>query len=226
MRLILLGCPGAGKGTQAKLITKEFNIPHISTGDILRAAITQGSPLGEKVKSIVESGNLVPDDIMIELVKERINAPDCKEGFLLDGFPRTAAQAEALNKKASMDYVLDIDVPDDEIVKRLTGRRIHLASGRIYHTLYQPPKIPNTDDVTGEPLVQRSDDTEETVRRRLKIYHEQTGPLKEYYLNLLANKGDYKIHYFKIDGTRPVDEIKDQIFHILSEKGKLNEKLA
>lgn len=216
MRLILLGCPGAGKGTQAKFITEKYGIPQISTGDILRSAIQQGTELGKKVKEIVDSGRLVPDDIMIQLVKERIKQPDTQKGFLLDGFPRTVAQAEALRQETPIDCVIDIDVPEDEVVKRLSGRRIHPASGRIYHTLYQPPQVEGKDDATGEPLVQRPDDTEETVRKRLGVYQAQTSPLRNYYQNF---KGQHNTpNYIKIDGTGSVDEIKNKIFSVLDIK--------
>lgn len=212
MRLILLGCPGAGKGTQAKLITEKYHIPQISTGDIFRAAIQQNSGLGKKVKEIVENGQLVPDELVIQLVAERIKQADCQSGFLLDGFPRTVAQAEALHDLTTIDAVIDIDVPDEEIVKRLSGRRIHPASGRIYHVIHQPPRIPDKDDLTGEPLIQRPDDSEETVRKRLAIYQAQTSPLKDYYLHF---KGEPAPQYVKIDGLGSVDEIKHKIVSIL-----------
>lgn len=215
MRLILLGCPGAGKGTQAKLITEKFHTPQISTGDILREAIQKGSALGKKVKEIVESGQLVPDDIVIELVKERLKQPDCAKGFLLDGFPRTVAQAEALQQITPIDFVIDIDVPEDEIVNRLSGRRIHLASGRIYHLQHKPPRVPNTDDVTGESLIQRPDDLEETVRKRLQVYQTQTSPLRHYYERLSKEK--HAPNYIKIDGTQSVEKINQQIITLLSE---------
>jgi adenylate kinase len=210
MRLILLGCPGAGKGTQAKFITEKYHIPQISTGDILRSAIQQTSELGKKVKTIVDSGSLVPDEIMIQLVKERTNQPDCKNGFLLDGFPRTIAQAEALSQMTSIDCVIDIDVPEPEIVKRLSGRRVHPASGRTYHVIFQPPRVANIDDQTGEPLIQRPDDSEETVRKRLNVYQSQTSPLREYY------QRRHDSHYVKIDGTGSVDDIMNKIFSILN----------
>lgn len=219
MRLILLGSPGAGKGTQANLITTKYHIPPISTGDILRAAIKQGTALGKKVKAIVDSGQLVPDEMVIELVKARLHQPDCQNGFLLDGFPRTVAQAEALRRITDIDYVIDIEVPPDEIVKRLSGRRIHPASGRIYHVLYQPPKTPDKDDVTGEPLVQRPDDKEETVRKRLAVYQEQTSPLRDYYQHFKAENGQAP-KYIKMDGTMSVEDIRDQIFSLLDLLGK------
>ena len=218
MRLILLGCPGAGKGTQAKLIQNQFGIPQISTGDILRTAIAAGNDLGQKVKVIVEKGQLVSDEIMIELVKQRLAQPDCKHGFLLDGFPRTIAQATALATITDLDYVVDIDVPDEEIVSRLTGRRIHPASGRIYHLAHNPPKIEDRDDQTGEPLIQRIDDSEETVRNRLKIYHEQTEPLQAFYQQGASKAGACTPKYLKIDGTGSVEQIQDGIFSLLATK--------
>lgn len=214
MRLILLGCPGAGKGTQAKLIANKYHIPAISTGDIFRASIVEETDIGKKVKAIVESGHLVPDDLVVQLVKERINQPDCIQGFLLDGFPRTIPQALALEKLSPIDFVIEIDVPEDEIVKRLSGRRIHPASGRTYHLLYNPPKIADQDDLTNEPLIQRPDDKEETIRKRLSVYQEQTHPLRQYYLEL-----DQKYHYpryFKVNGVGSTDEITKQIISKLS----------
>ena len=182
MRIILLGSPGAGKGTQAKYICEKFRIPQIATGDMLRAAVEAKTELGQEAQKIMQKGELVPDAIMIGLVKERISQPDCKNGYLLDGFPRTIAQAEALiNAGIDIDYVIEVFVADDEIIKRLTGRRVHLKSGRIYHELFHPPKVANKDDVTGEPLIQREDDKEETVRKRLEVYHQQTEPLKTYH---------------------------------------------
>lgn len=215
MRLILLGCPGAGKGTQAKLVTEKYNIPQISTGDILRNSIRQETELGKKVKQIVEGGQLVPDEIVIALVQERINQPDAKNGFLLDGFPRTVAQAQALEKLTPIDCVIDIDVPEEEVVKRLSGRRVHPASGRTYHMLYNPPKQEGKDDITGEPLIQRPDDSEETVRKRLQVYQSQTSPLREYYHHYQAKAGVPVPHYGKIDGTGSVDDIKTKVFSIL-----------
>lgn len=209
MRVILLGGPGAGKGTQAKTISAKYGIPQISTGDILRAAIKAESELGLRVKGIMEKGALVPDDIVIALVKERIKEKDAQKGFLLDGFPRTVNQAEAIINETPIDLVLDIEVPEDEIVKRLTGRRIHPASGRIYHIDYHPPKIANKDDVTGEPLVQRSDDVEETVRKRLQVYNAQTAPLREYFKNLTQH--DHSMKYILIDGVGRVDEINSKV---------------
>jgi adenylate kinase len=211
MRVILLGAPGAGKGTQAKLIMEKFHIPQISTGDIFRNAIKEESELGQKVKAIVEGGQLVPDDLVIELVKDRLNKPDCKNGFLLDGFPRTVHQAEVLQSLSPIDFVIDIDVPETELVKRLSGRRIHPASGRTYHVDSQPPKEQGKDDVTGEPLIQRPDDSEETVRKRLGVYQSQTSPLRDYYANTTPG-------YIKIDGMGSVDKIRDRIIHALDSK--------
>lgn len=217
MRLILLGCPGAGKGTQAKHISTKYNIPHISTGDIFRQAIKDKTELGEKVKGLVEQGQYVPDEIVIELIKERLQKPDCHQGFLLDGFPRTLSQTKALQKIASIDCVIEIDVPEEEIIKRLSGRRIHPTSGRTYHIDYQPPKIKDKDDLTGEPLIQRADDSEATVRERLNIYHEQVGPLREFYQQTQ--------HYVKINGNKQVTQISEEIFNLLDAVGKsLHEK--
>jgi adenylate kinase len=217
MRLILLGSPGAGKGTQAKFISEKYQIPHISTGDILRGAIQQGSDLGLKVKEIVESGRLVPDEVMIQLVLERIKQNDAQKGFLLDGFPRTVAQAEALHQHTPIDYVIDIDVPAEEIISRLSGRRIHPASGRIYHILHNPPRVAGQDDVTGEPLIQRPDDQEETIRKRLAVYEAQTTPLRLFYQHFNAPTKGATLHYLQIDGRKPVDEIKNKIFSILDQ---------
>ncbi|HTM63699.1 MAG TPA: adenylate kinase [Gammaproteobacteria bacterium] len=220
MRLILLGAPGAGKGTQSKEITKRYGIPQISTGDILRAAIASGSELGTKVKEIVESGRLVPDDLVIALVDERLKQPDCRQGFLLDGFPRTVAQAEALHQLTDIDFVIDIDVPDAEIIERLTGRRMHMPSGRIYHIKYQPPKVPGVDDVTGEPLIQRPDDSEETVRKRLSVYHEQTRPLRDFYSHYKTRSNEKAPQYVKLNGTSSPGNISDTIFSLLDQARK------
>lgn len=213
MRLILLGCPGAGKGTQARYITEKYHIPQISTGDILRSAIQSGTVLGNQVKEIVASGRLVPDDVVIKLVDERIKQPDCHNGFLLDGFPRTVAQAEALEALTPIDMAIDIDVPEEEVIKRLSGRRIHPGSGRVYHLTNQPPASPGKDDITGEPLVQRPDDSEETVRKRLVVYQTQTSPLREYY----SNNEFSSAKYYKIDGTHPVADITNSIFTLLDQ---------
>ncbi len=208
MRLILLGAPGAGKGTQAAYICKRFGIPQISTGDMLRAAVKAGTPLGLAAKKVMDSGALVSDDIIIGLVKERIAEPDCAAGFLFDGFPRTIVQADAMKAAGvALDYVLEIDVPDSAIVERMSGRRVHAASGRTYHDRFNPPKVAGVDDVTGEPLIQRVDDQEETVKKRLGVYAAQTRPLVEYY-ERWARSGDPRApKYRKISGTGSVDEI-------------------
>ena len=209
MRIILLGPPGAGKGTQAQNITKAFGIPQISTGDMLRAAIREGTELGKAAKAVMDRGELVSDDIILGLVKERIAQSDCKNGFLFDGFPRTIPQAQALvDNSIDIDAVVEIQVPDDKIVKRMSGRRVHLASGRTYHIVYNPPKVEGKDDVTGEPLVIRPDDREKTVRSRLKVYHEQTEPLVRFYRDLSA-KG--KTRFLAVDGDRDVKVISDEI---------------
>lgn len=216
MRAILLGGPGAGKGTQATYITERYSIPQISTGDMLRAAVKAGTPLGVEAKKVMDAGQLVSDEIILGLVKERIQQDDCTNGFLFDGFPRTLAQADALKTQGvDIDFVVEIDVDDEEIIKRMSGRRAHLASGRTYHVIYNPPKVEGKDDVTGEDLVQRDDDKEDTVRERLRIYHEQTEPLIKYYSEW-ANSGDDKApKYVKVDGIGKVDEIRDSIFSAL-----------
>lgn len=214
MRIILLGAPGAGKGTQAKFIMGSYAIPQISTGDMLRAAVKAESPLGLQVKDIMASGGLVSDDLIISLVKERISQDDCKNGFLFDGFPRTIPQAEALlSAGIHIDHVLEISVDDEEIVKRLSGRRVHPDSGRIYHILYSPPKVDNLDDVTGEPLIQRDDDKEETVRKRLAVYHEQTEPLVSFYRSLSQKQGSPNCA--KVEGVGSMEDIKAKIFAVL-----------
>ena len=216
MKLILLGAPGAGKGTQAKFIMEKFGIPQISTGDMLRAAVKAESPLGLEVKKVMASGALVSDDIIIRLVQERIQADDCKGGFLFDGFPRTIPQAHALeNAGIKIDFVVEVAVQDEEIVERLAGRRVHSASGRTYHLNYQPPLVSGKDDVTGEPLMQREDDKEETVRNRLRVYHDQTEPLIEFYRNVSQKNG--ATHFIRITGLGAVDAIRDQIFDALTE---------
>lgn len=213
MRLILLGGPGAGKGTQANFIKEKFGIPQISTGDMLRQAVKDGTELGKEAKKYMDAGQLVPDDVIIGLVKERIKEPDCEKGFLFDGFPRTIPQAEALKEAGvKIDYVVEIAVPDEEIIKRMSGRRVHLPSGRTYHIIYNPPKVEGKDDVTGEPLVQRDDDKEETVRKRLEVYHAQTEPLVEFYKKWEASGATDAPKYVWIDGVGTVDEIKEQIF--------------
>ena len=216
MRLILLGGPGAGKGTQANYIKENYQIPQISTGDMLRAAVKAGTELGLKAKEYLDSGGLVPDDVIIGLVKERIQEPDCEKGFLFDGFPRTIPQADAMKAAGvAIDAVVDINVPDEEIIKRMSGRRAHLASGRTYHIIYNPPKEEGKDDVTGEPLVQRDDDKEETVRRRLEVYHEQTEPLIDYYKNWESSGESGAPKYVRIEGVGKVEEIRGQIFSAL-----------
>ena len=211
MRVILLGAPGAGKGTQAQFIMDEFGIPQISTGDMLRAAIKNGTELGKKVKAVMDSGSLVSDDIIIALVKERIAQDDCAKGFLFDGFPRTIPQAEALRDAGvEIDHVIEIAVADEEIVKRMSGRRVHSQSGRTYHVIYNPPKVEGKDDVTGEELVQRADDNEETVRHRLGVYHDQTAPLVDFY-----QKMEGETRYSRIEGVGSVEEIKGQVLSAL-----------
>lgn len=215
MKIILLGAPGAGKGTQAKYITETYGIPQISTGDMLRAAVKEKSELGLKVEQVMASGALVTDDIIIALVKERIAQPDCQSGFLFDGFPRTIPQAEAMvTAGVEIDVVLEIDVPDDEIVKRLSGRRVHLDSGRVYHIEFNQPAESGIDDVSGEPLIQRPDDEEETVRKRLAVYHEQTQPLVGFYEGL--HKDGANLNVIKVDGVESVDKIREAISKALA----------
>ena len=216
MRVILLGGPGAGKGTQANYIKEKYNIPQISTGDMLRAAVKAGTPLGIEAKKVMDAGGLVSDDIILGLVEERTREPDCANGFLFDGFPRTLAQADALKDKGvPIDCVVEIDVDDNEIIKRMSGRRVHLASGRTYHVVFNPPKEEGKDDETGEPLIQREDDQEETVRQHLAVYHEQTEPLIEYYSKWAASGEAGAPRYAKIDGIGKVDEIRDAIYAAL-----------
>ena len=213
MRLILLGGPGAGKGTQANLVKEKFQIPQISTGDMLRAALKAGTELGKKAKGFMDSGALVPDDVIIGLVKERIQKPDCENGFLFDGFPRTIPQADAMKEAGvSIDAVVDIDVPDEEIVKRMAGRRVHLSSGRTYHIMFNPPKEEGKDDVTGEDLIQREDDQKETVRKRLDVYHAQTEPLIDYYKTWEGSGESEAPKYIRIEGVGKVEEIRDLIY--------------
>jgi adenylate kinase len=217
MRVILLGAPGAGKGTQAQFICEQFAIPQISTGDMLRAAVKAGSELGLKVKEIMETGGLVSDQIIIDLVKERIQQDDCVNGFLFDGFPRTIPQAEALLEGGvEIDHVVEIDVSDEEIVQRLSGRRVHPGSGRVYHLVYNPPKVDGKDDETGEDLVQRPDDEEETVRRRLAIYHDQTAPLVSFYKKLEAENGDSAPKYSHIPGVGSLKDITSKVLAALA----------
>jgi adenylate kinase len=216
MRLILLGAPGAGKGTQATFICQRFGIPQISTGDMLRAAVKAGTPLGMAAKQVMDSGGLVSDEIIIGLVKERIAQPDCAAGFLFDGFPRTIPQADAMKAAGvKLDHVIEIDVPDEAIIERMSGRRAHLPSGRTYHVTFNPPKVAGVDDVTGEPLIQRDDDKEETVRKRLQVYQSQTRPLVAYYSDWAA-KGDAGApRYARIVGTGSVDEITGRVLGAL-----------
>jgi adenylate kinase len=216
MRLILLGGPGAGKGTQANYIKEKYNIPQISTGDMLRAAVKAGTPLGLEAKKIMDAGGLVSDEIIMGLVKERLQQPDCENGYLLDGFPRTIPQAEAMKEAGiNVDYVVEIDVDDNEIIKRMSGRRVHLASGRTYHVIYNPPKVEGKDDETGEDLIQRDDDQEETVRKRLEVYHEQTEPLVAFYSGWSESGEAGSPNYVKINGIGGVEDIRDQIFNAL-----------
>jgi len=215
MRVILLGAPGAGKGTQATFITKQFDIPQISTGDMLRAAVKAGTELGLKAKSVMDSGGLVSDDLIIGLIKDRLSQPDCANGCLFDGFPRTIPQAEALkNAGLAIDHVVEIKVDDEEIVQRISGRRVHEGSGRVYHTIHNPPKVEGLDDLTGEPLVQRKDDVEETVRHRLSVYHAQTEPLVEFYKKLEEKDGTPK--FSSIPGVGSVEQITSKVKEALA----------
>ncbi|KTT37696.1 adenylate kinase [Pseudomonas oryzihabitans] len=215
MRVILLGAPGAGKGTQARFITEKFGIPQVSTGDMLRAAVKAGTPLGLQVKDIMDSGGLVSDEIIIALISERILEADCAKGFLFDGFPRTIPQAEALEAAGvKIDHVLEIAVDDEEIVQRLSGRRVHPGSGRVYHVQHNPPKVADVDDLTGEPLVQREDDREATIRKRLELYHSQTKPLVDFYQKLGAGQGTPKCS--RIEGVGSVDAITAKVLNALS----------
>ena len=217
MRLILLGGPGAGKGTQANFITEKFDIPQISTGDMLRAAVNAGTPMGLEAKKIMDAGGLVSDEIIIGIVKDRLAEEDCKTGYLLDGFPRTLAQADAMkDNNIDIDYVVEISVDDAEIIKRMSGRRVHLSSGRTYHLIYNPPKQKGIDDITGEALIQREDDQEATVKNRLDVYHEQTEPLIDYYSDWAAQNEPKSPKYIKINGIGKVEEIKESIFSELS----------
>jgi adenylate kinase len=214
MRLILLGAPGAGKGTQASFITEKYDIPQISTGDMLRAAVNAGTPLGIQAKQVMKSGGLVSDELIIGLIKDRLQDKDCINGYLLDGFPRTIPQADAMQENGiNIDYVVEISVDDNQIIKRMSGRRAHLASGRTYHVEYNPPKTEGIDDVSGEPLVQRDDDKEETVKHRLDVYHEQTEPLIIYYRNFSESKEDNAPIYVKVEGVGTVDSIREQVLN-------------
>ncbi len=211
MRIILLGSPGSGKGTQAQFITEKFAIPQISTGDMLRAAVRAGTPLGIAAKKVMDGGGLVSDDIILGLINERIAQADCANGYLLDGFPRTIVQAEGLNEMGvSIDTVIEIQVEDEEIVKRMAGRRVHMQSGRTYHVVFNPPKVEGVDDMTGEPLIQRDDDKEETVRKRLSVYHEQTKPLVGFY-----SAPGQSVKFSSIAGVGSVDEITQKVFGVL-----------
>jgi adenylate kinase len=217
VRLILLGPPGAGKGTQAGFICDAYKIPQISTGDMLRAAVKAGTPLGLAAKKVMDAGVLVSDEIIIGLVNERLRAPDCAHGYLFDGFPRTIPQAEALKAAhVGLDYVLEIVVPDSAIIERMSGRRVHVASGRTYHVKYNPPKIPDRDDVTGEPLIQRDDDREETVKKRLAVYHAQTEPLIAYYADWAATGDREAPRLRRVDGVGSVETIRERAFAALS----------
>ena len=217
MRVILLGGPGAGKGTRAKVIEELFHIPQISTGDMLRAAVKAGTPLGLEAKKVMDAGGLVSDEIILGLVKDRISQSDCANGFIFDGFPRTLEQAESLKAQdVEIDYVVEIDVSDDEVIRRMTGRRVHPASGRTYHIVFNPPKVEGKDDETGEDLIQRDDDKEETVKERLKVYHDQTEPLINYYMNWSESGDSDAPKYRKIGPVDSVDEIRDQIRNALT----------
>ena len=218
MRLILLGAPGAGKGTQATFIKEKFNIPQISTGDMLRAAVAAGTELGVAAKKVMDAGGLVSDDIIIGLVKDRLKQADCANGYLFDGFPRTTRQADAMKEAGvAIDYVLEIDVPDSAIVERMSGRRVHPGSGRTYHVKFNPPKVDGKDDLTGEALIQRDDDKEETVKKRLAVYHEQTEVLVGYYGDWAKSGQPGAPKYRKIAGVGPVEEIRDRAFAALAE---------
>ena len=213
MRIILLGMPGAGKGTQARYLTERYKVPQISTGDMLRAEVKAGTPLGLEAKKFMDAGALVPDSIVIKMAEARVRQADCKNGFIVDGFPRTIAQAEALKAAGvGIDFVVDIETADEEILRRMSGRRVHLPSGRTYHVEFNPPKVAGKDDVTGEPLVQRPDDLEETVRKRIDTYHLQTKPLVDFYRN---QTGPGAARYVRIDGVGAVESIRDSIFAAL-----------
>ena len=216
MRILFLGQPGAGKGTQAQFLIERYGIPQIATGDMLRSAVRAGAPLGLEAKSYMDRGALVPDDLVIRLVKERIAQPDCAKGFIFDGFPRTLPQAGALKAAGvDLDFVIELDVSDDEILRRMSGRRVHPASGRSYHVIFNPPKVEGKDDVTGEPLVQRPDDAEETVKKRIAVYHAETEPLVGFYVSL-AHSGDARAPgYAAIAGIGKVEDVRDQIFRAL-----------
>jgi adenylate kinase len=219
MRILLLGAPGAGKGTQAQFLTAKFGIPQIATGDMLRNAIRANTPLGVQAKSYMDRGALVPDDLVIALVKDRIAEPDCANGFIADGFPRTLPQAEALRDAGiNLDYVINFDVADDEILRRMGGRRVHPASGRSYHVVFNPPRVADKDDLTGEPLVQRADDAQATVKARLKVYHAQTKPLLQYYIDWSKSGNAHAPRYVHVSGLGRPEAIRDQLFAALEEK--------
>ena len=216
MRILLLGLPGAGKGTQAQFLVAKYGIPQISTGDMLRAAIKSDSPLGREAKSYMDRGALVPDPLVIELVKERVRESDAAKGFIIDGFPRNIAQAEALRDAGiDIDFVIEVEVDDSEILRRMSGRRVHPGSGRSYHVIFNPPRVPDRDDLTGEPLVQRPDDDEKTVKKRIETYHSQTKPLVQYYLNWASSSDPRAPHYVNIYGQGSVEHIRDKIFAAL-----------
>lgn len=216
MRILLLGLPGAGKGTQAQYLMAQYSIPQIATGDMLRSAIREGAALGMEAKSYMDKGALVPDELVTALVKERIKAADCANGFIMDGFPRTLPQADALrNAGVDLDYVVEIEVADEEILRRMSGRRVHMASGRSYHVLFNPPKVEGKDDITGEPLVQRADDNEETVKARLSVYHAQTKPLVQYYIDWGKHGDPRAPRYVNINGKGEVTAIRDKVFAAL-----------
>ncbi len=220
MRLMMLGCPGAGKGTQAQFIARDNHIPQISTGEMLRQAVALGSPLGLKAKTIMEEGKLVPDDLIIDLVKVRIAEPDCKAGFILDGFPRTLPQAQALiDAEISLDVVLELSLDDEEIVRRMSGRIVHAASGRVYHREFNPPKVPMQDDITGEPLIQREDDKEATVRKRIEVYHAQTKPLIDFYRHFPKDARVPAPQFCRISGLGSVEEVAARIHQSLQKLG-------
>lgn len=217
MRLILLGAPGAGKGTQAAAVCAKYDIPQISTGDMLHAAMRAGNPLGQRARRFVDAGQLVPDDLIVALVKARIAHPDCANGFLFDGFPRTIPQTEAMEQAGvDVDYVVELEVADDEIIRRLSGRRVHPGSGRTYHSQFNPPKVPDKDDVTGEDLIQREDDAEKTIRTRLGVYQAQTSQLAEYYSAWAASGDPRAPRYRKVDGTGSVDQVRQRVLAALA----------
>jgi len=216
MKIILLGMPGAGKGTQARFLKEKHGIPQVSTGDMLRAAIKDGTPLGLQARTYIDRGALVPDDVVVALVKDRIAARDCANGFIFDGFPRTLAQAEALRRSGiDVDFVVDIDVSDEEILRRLGGRRVHPASGRTYHVVFNPPRVPGRDDVTGDSLVQRRDDREDTVRERIATYHEQSRPLVDYYAQWHRSGDSRAPRFVRVSGSGSVEEVRDELFTAL-----------